>query len=477
VARLVVVSNRVPAPHVKSAAGGLAVALQAALRDSGGVWLGWSGETVDGPAGATHLRQDGAITYATVDINADDFRAFYRRYANQTLWPLFHHRIDLAAFDRDDYAGYHRVNRLFAERLVPLLRDDDMVWVHDYHLIPLAAELRRLGCKLRIGFFLHIPFPAAEILTVLYNHAALIRSLLSYDLIGFQAARDLRLFREYVAHELPDVTLQDGSVSAYGRVTRADVFPIGIEAEQFAALATTTEALKHGRRLRATLGDADLMLSVDRLDYTKGLPEKLRALGCFFETQRQRRQRLRFVQIASPSRSEVPQYKALKDEAEALVGSINGRYAEFDWTPIRFVSRTYSQTVLAGLYRQARVGLVTPLRDGMNLVAMEYVAAQDESDPGVLILSRFAGSAAILDGAVEVNPYDAEGIADAMELALSMPLEERSERWSSMMASMRRHSLTAWRESFAAALQHDPEQHFLGLDLRVEMVRETHILI
>jgi trehalose 6-phosphate synthase len=472
-ARLVVVSNRVPAPHVKSAAGGLAVALESALRDSGGLWFGWSGETVDGPVAPTQLRQDGGITYATVDINADDFRAFYRHYANQTLWPLFHHRIDLASFDHGDYAGYHRVNRLFAERLAPLLRDDDVVWVHDYHLIPLGAELRRSGCKLRIGFFLHIPFPAAEILTVLYNHAPLIRALLCYDLIGFQAARDLRLFRDYVAHELPFATLRDdGTIAVPGHVTRADVFPIGIDTDQFAALATTPEALKHGRRLRATLGNCDVMLSVDRLDYTKGLPEKLKALGCFFEMHPQRRRQTAFVQIAAPSRAEVPQYKALKEQAEAVVGRINARYAEFDWTPVRFVSRTYSQTVLAGLYRQARVAVVTPLRDGMNLVSMEYVASQNESDPGVLVLSRFAGSASILDGAIEVNPYDAEDIADAMELALGIPLEERTRRWTSMMASLRRHSLTAWRTNFLAALECGPEPPAPGLVPSAEVVRE-----
>jgi trehalose 6-phosphate synthase len=452
-ARLIVVSNRVPAPQAKPAAGGLAVALEAALREHGGVWLGWSGETVNGEPGPTQLRRDGNVTHATVDLNADDFRAFYRRYSNQTLWPLFHHRVDLATFDRHDYPGYQRVNRLFAERLMPLLKKGDAVWVHDYHLIPLAEELRRLGCRARIGFFLHIPFPAAEILTILYNHQQLATALLSYDVIGFQAARDLRGFRDYVLHELRDVSVRkDGMIAMAGRVARAEVFPIGIDSDQFAALATGAEAERQGRRLTASARNCDLMLSVDRLDYTKGVPERLKALGRLFENYPARRRQVVVVQVASPSRSEVPQYKELRDQAEAQVGHINGRYAEFDWTPVRFVSRTYSQTVLAGLYRQARVGLVTPLRDGMNLVSMEYVACQDPENPGALVLSRFAGSVGILDGAVVVNPYDIDDMAAVMDRALAMPREERVERWTTMMACIRRYSLTAWRESFLKAL-------------------------
>jgi trehalose 6-phosphate synthase len=417
------------------------------------VWLGWSGETVSGEPGPTDLRQDGNVTYATVDLNADDFRAFYRRYSNQTLWPLFHHRVDLAAFDRSDYAGYQRVNRLFAERLMPLLRKDDAVWVHDYHLIPLAEELRRLGCRARIGFFLHIPFPAAEILNILYNHEQLATALLSYDVIGFQAARDLRAFRDYVLHELRDVRLRnDGGIAIGDRVVRAEAFPIGIDGEQFASLAATPEAIRQGRRLRASARNCDLMLSVDRLDYTKGVPERLKALGRLFEAYPTRRRQVIAVMVASPSRSDVPQYKQLRDQAESEVGHINGRFAEFDWTPVRFVSRTYSQTVLAGLYRQARVGLVTPLRDGMNLVSMEYVASQDPENPGVLVLSRFAGSAGVLNGALAVNPYDIEDMAEAMDRALAMSLSERVERWELMMKGIGRYTLTGWRESFLAAL-------------------------
>lgn len=452
-ARLIVVSNRVPAPQAKPAAGGLAVALQAALREHGGLWLGWSGECVDGVAGPTQLRRDGNVTYATIDLNADDFRAYYRRYSNQTLWPLFHHRVDLATFDHHDYVGYLRVNRLFAERLMPQLRNDDAIWVHDYHLIPLGEELRRLGCRASIGFFLHIPFPAAEILTILYNHEQLATALLSYDVIGFQAARDLRAFRDYVLHELRDVSLRkDGMIASASRVVRADVFPIGIDSEQFARLAATPEAIRQGHRLQVSARNCGVMLSVDRLDYTKGVPERLQALGYLFDNYPTRRRQIIVVQVASPSRSEVPQYKELRDQAEAQVGRINGRFAEFDWTPVRFVSRTYSQAVLAGLYRQARVGLVTPLRDGMNLVSMEYVASQNPDDPGVLVLSRFAGSAGILDGAIFVNPYDIEDMAAAMDRALAMSHSERLERWKTMMVALRRHSLTAWRESFLAVL-------------------------
>ena len=356
-------------------------------------------------------------------------------------------------FDRSAYEHYDSVNRLFAERLMPLLEDGDIVWVQDYHLIPLGEELRRLGCNRRLGFFLHTPFPTPEVLAVLYTHRRLVRALLSYDLIGFQSPIDLQAFHDYVTRILPDGRVEpDGTVSAHGQSVKAGVFPIGIEPSSFAVLATTRDALRYGQRVRESLRHRDLILSVDRLDYSKGLPQRVAGLNYMLEHYPEHRRRVTFMQIASPSRSDVPQYKDIRHELDAAVGQINGRFGRFDWVPVRYINRTYSHSVLAGLYRFARVCLVTPLRDGMNLVAKEFVAAQDPADPGVLVLSKFAGAAHQMEGALIINPYDCLEMGNAVHHGLTMPLEERVERWQTMMDRISRESLTWWRESFIAAL-------------------------
>jgi trehalose 6-phosphate synthase len=453
VSRLVVVSNRVPSAEGKPAAGGLAVAMTSALQKSGGLWFGWSGCAVENPVGPAEFRDQDGITYATVDLSRTSHHGYYEGYANQTLWPLFHYRLDLTVFDRSTFEQYRAVNVLFAERLAPLLDPDDLIWVQDYHLIPLGEELRRLGCRQRIGFFLHTPFPAPEILVTLFNHKRLARALLNYDLIGYQTPDDLKSFRDYVVQELRNGhVFEDGRVGAYDVPTRAGAFPISIDPEAFSALAVSPTAQRYRERVRKSLAESALILSVDRLDYTKGLPERMAAIELLFERYPEHRRRVSFLQIASPSRSEVPQYQAIRQELEGAVGQINGRFAESDWSPVRYVSKTYSQAELCGLYPLARVGLVTPLRDGMNLVAKEFVAAQDPDDPGVLVLSRFAGAAHQMEGATIVNPYDTVDVADAVHQALGMSREERLERWTVMIAGLRRDNLAAWRDGFLAEL-------------------------
>jgi trehalose 6-phosphate synthase len=454
----VVVSNRVPTESAEPAAGGLAVAMEAALQDSGGgLWLGWSGETVDGEPGPIRISKRDGITYATSDLNLKRYQGYYEGYSNQTLWPLFHYRVDLAVFDRADYEHYLGVNKLFAERLMPLLEEGDLVWVQDYHLIPLGEELRRLGCERRIGFFLHTPFPTPEVFSALYNHRRLVRSLLSYDLVGFQSPTDLQSFHDYITRVLPGGRVDpDGTVSAYGQSVVTGVFPIGTEPKFFAELARTRDALRYGQRVKESLRGRELILSVDRLDYSKGLPQRVAGLNSMLERYPEHRRRITFMQIASPSRSEVRQYQEIRHELDAAVGQINGRYGRFDWVPVRYINRTYSHSVLAGLYRFARVCLVTPLRDGMNLVAKEFVAAQDPADPGVLVLSKFAGAAHQMDGALIVNPYDCQAMGNAVHRAIAMPQEERIERWRTMMDRITAESLTWWRDSFISALSTVP---------------------
>ncbi len=451
--RLVVVSNRVALPGVDSA-GGLAVALQAALEETGGLWFGWSGKIDAEQSGKIHEVEQGNIRYVTVDLSKRDHDDYYNGFANRTLWPLLHFRVDLVDYSRVTYAAYRRVNALFAEKLAPLLRDDDLVWVHDYHLIPMAKLLRELGVRCRLGFFLHVPMPSSDLLAALPQHQRLFEGLSSYDLIGFQTGRDLERFQDYVRLFGRGRVIENGILETeHGRRLRAGAFPISIDTGHIASQAAVAVNKPAVRRLAASLSGRALAIGVDRLDYSKGLPERFRAFGCFLRRHPEHRGRLTYLQIAPVSRGEVVEYQQLRGELEQLAGHINGAHAEPDWTPVRYVNRNYPHPSLTGFYRVARVGLVTPLRDGMNLVAKEFVAAQNAEDPGVLVLSTFAGAARELDAALLVNPYDLDGVADAIATAVTMPLEERRERWQAMIALLRAHDVTAWRRSYLEALR------------------------
>lgn len=452
--RLVIVSNRIAkATDKKATVGGLAVALQQTLQEKGGVWFGWSGKI----SSNTHVEPDitkiGAVTYATIDLSRKNYTEYYNGFANRSLWPLFHYRLDLVAFSKQNYQGYLQVNTMFADRLLPLIEPDDLIWVHDYHLIHLGEELRRANVSQPIGFFLHIPFPAMEILTALPSHDALVRALCAYDLIGFQTENDLRAFLDYIIHEAKGRVMDGNRVHAYGRTLRAGVFPIGIDTDVYEEAGAKAAKSATAKRLLKHYADRPLILGVDRLDYSKGLLERFHSFEHFLESYPAYHGKVNLIQIAPPSRSEVPEYKEIRHELEAEAGFINGRFAEFDWLPIAYLSKSFSHEKLAAFYRASRIGLVTPLRDGMNLVAKEYVAVQNPDDPGVLVLSRFAGAARELDGALIINPLDFDAVADAIARGLEMPREERIERWSAMMEKLRTNTLSSWTESFLDALR------------------------
>ena len=455
-ARLVIVSNRVSLPTGRGAAsaGGLAVALREALRRQGGIWFGWSGET--GDPSTVKTMQAGPVTYVTTDLTHQDHALYYTGYANATLWPLLHYRLGLMEYHRQEFDGYWRVNEQFARQLQPILAPDDVIWVHDYHLIPLADALRRLGVTNRIGFFLHTPLPVPEVLSVLPHHERLMRALFCYDLIGVQTETEVRAVQSYVQTIAAGNSAANGAIAAFGHTSRVAAFPIGIETDSFAAMAETAVKGAESRRMRQSLGGRAMLIGVDRLDYSKGIPQRFEAVEGLLSGWLEHRGAITYLQIAPHSRSQVSQYRALRRQIEAAAGRINGKFAEFDWAPIRYVNRSFSRTTLAGFYRLARVGLVTPLRDGMNLVAKEYVAAQDPEDPGVLVLSRFAGAAHELDAALLVNPLDTEDLAANLRRALSMRLDERQERWQALMATIRGNTIHTWRERYLAALQHDP---------------------
>lgn len=452
--RLVVVSNRLADPR-RPAAGGLAVAVGEALATSGGLWFGWSGKTLEGAARGSaelHLQSAGRVTLATMDLAREDVASYYDGYANRVLWPVFHNRLDLAQFDDGHFEGYRRVNRLFAQRLKSLLRDDDVIWVHDYHLIPLAAELRALGCEQRIGFFLHIPLPPPLVLAAIPAHDWLIRSLFAYDLVGLQSELDVEHFARYVQAEASAEPSGADHYRAFGRMVCARAFPIGIDIDEFMALACTPESIATRDTLREQYARRQLLVGVDRLDYSKGLPQRLRAFQRLLHDYPENRQSATLIQVATPTREGVDAYADIRAELEGLAGQINGQYGELDWMPVRYIHRTLARKRLPGLYRAGRVALVTPLRDGMNLVAKEFVASQDPADPGVLVLSRFTGAAEQLREALLVNPYDTAGTAEAVQRALRMPLGERIERHAALLASVRTHDVHWWRSSFLWAL-------------------------
>ena len=453
--RLIVVSNRVSAPIDPSAgsAGGLAMALSAALRQYDGLWFGWSGETVEHFTGEAKIEDRAGVTVALVDLEHQDVDEYYNGYANKTLWPLFHHRVDLTAYERSYGEGYERVNRRFAEVLAPMIEPDDVIWVHDYHLIPMARDLRRLGITNRIGFFLHTPWPAKQLLVTLPHHRRMVESMFAYDLVGFHTREWLDLFTDYVVTEARGDIVGEGGLECFGRVVQTGVFPIGIDVEGFIEAGQSALGLRTYDRMMSSTAFRSLMVGVDRLDYSKGLEERLLGYEQFLADNPEKRSQVLLLQVTPISRDDVDSYQDIRGRLDSLAGRINGAYAEMDFQPIRYLNRTYRRDQLAGIYRAARVGLVTPLRDGMNLVAKEYVAAQNPADPGVLILSRFAGAAEQMGEALLVNPFSREELSDAIKRALEMPLAERIRKWQALMQVVRDTDVGIWRDDFVGALQ------------------------
>ncbi|WP_343347518.1 trehalose-6-phosphate synthase [Sphingomicrobium sp. XHP0239] len=450
--RLVVVSNRVAIPDPqgeKGAQGGLAVALDEALAQSKGLWFGWSGNTASSYTGEVNCTEVGGVTFATVDLGEKQVDEYYNGYANRTLWPLFHYRLGLADFDNAFGKRYEAVNAALAAALAPMIRPDDRIWIHDYHFIPMADELRKLGISNKIGFFLHTPWPPHRLLQALPYHQRLVRTMLAYDLIGFQSDDWRESFLHYCEREL-DANVEGTQLTHEGRSLCCMTFPIGIDADAFADMVKTPEAQATLIRTRDNV-PGKIIVGVDRLDYSKGLIERFEGYRTLLERE-DWHNKVTLLQIAPPSRAQVRAYKEIRGKLDALSGRINGQYARVDWVPIRYVNRGYSREQLAGIFHGSHVGLVTSLRDGMNLVAKEYVAAQDPDDPGVLILSQFTGAAAQMDAALPVNPHAKIDIAKQIDRALTMSRDERVERWQTLFAGLQREDVHWWAREYLSAL-------------------------
>jgi trehalose 6-phosphate synthase len=457
--RLIVVSNRVQPPTSNGAAnqGGLAVALSAALRKSQGIWFGWSGTETANYSGEINFHTSQGVTTATVDLEPQDIEEYYNGYANRTLWPLFHERVDIAEFQRDFEGGYERVNQRFSEALNRLIEPDDLIWIHDYHLIPLGRSLRGQGVTNPMGFFLHTPWPPTRLLLSLPHHRELVESLFAYDVVGFQTQEWLDSFLHYSQHQLGANVGENGSISHKGRTIVAISCPIGIDTTTFRRISTEGPALRKYASMMRSAEGRSMMLGVDRLDYSKGLQERFWGYEKFLKEHPNMEEQVFLLQIAPPSREDVKSYQEIRNQLDSLSGRINGEFASAEWVPIRYVNKGYPRDELAGIYRAARICLVTPLRDGMNLVAKEYVAAQDEEDPGVLILSHFAGAAEQLKSALLVNPHSAEELADAIARALAMEREERVARWRDLYDSIQREDVNWWLDRFIVALTRSRE--------------------
>lgn len=452
--RVVVVSNRVQIPRGGAVqAGGLAVALDGVMGERGGLWFGWSGQISNDTCRTVHTAEVGRVHYATIDLTQAEHDRYYNDFSNSTLWPLLHSMPDSMAFDRRSAQVYREVNQRMAESLAPLLRPGDLVWIHDYHLMAMPAMLRQLGVGQPIGFFLHIPFPAPDLLASVPQASVLVRELLAADLIGLQTNNDVENFIA-AARRLAGATRQPGSTELQfaGRRIRVAAFPVEIDAVEFARTAEAAWRSPATERLRRSLAGQALILGIDRLDPTKGLPQRLHGFRRLLETRSDYRRRVTLLQVAAESRTAVSAYRELRLALDQESGAINSEWGEPDWMPLRLVARGGPRPTMAGYMREARVGLVTPLRDGMNLVAKEYVAAQDPQDPGVLILSRFAGASAQLPAALLVNPHDPDDLADALDRALSMSLAERQGRWRECWDAIESATPASWSRAFLAAL-------------------------
>ena len=463
--RLVIISNRLPIVvkrsdkgySVRPGSGGLVTALAPVLKHRGGLWIGWSGteEGIDLNDMLDKAALDIGYDLKLVDLTALEIENFYHGFANEIIWPLFHDLQSRCNFNPVYWSSYKNVNQKFARVITANTGEDDYIWVHDYHLMRVGSELRKMGIDQRLGFYLHIPFPPLDIFLKLPWRFQILQDMLQYDLIGFQTQRDRSNFQLCIRTLMKGATFKGKgrilTVNAGGRSVRIGNFPIGIDYNEFVRAAETKEVAERAWFIHEDLPKRSLILGIDRLDYTKGITYRLEAYRIALKRFPDLQRKVCFIQIVVPSRAFIPTYNSLKIEIERLVGEINGQFTQSGWIPIHYIFRHLTTEELVAYYRTAEIVLLTPLKDGMNLVAKEYCASNLE-ETGVLILSEFAGAVAQLQkGAIVVNPYVVEGIADAIYKALTMDEEEKRTRMKKLRQSIRRQDIYWWIDSFLKA--------------------------
>jgi trehalose 6-phosphate synthase len=463
--KILIVSNRLPVRiaregkriSIQPGSGGLVTALAPVLRDRGGTWVGWDGDPLGKAPKSLLEKHSTSVGYRLkpIPLLPEEVTEYYHGFSNETLWPLFHDLLGHCHFSRQNWGTYRQVNRKFAETVAAEVGPGDLIWVHDYQLLLVARYLDELGVKARKAFFLHIPFPPWDLFTRLPWRTEIIQSLLTYDLLGFQTERDRRNFIQCVRNCLPTSRVKgpprDQVFDHGGREIRLGAFPISIDYEGFNRLAASDDVAKKAWLIHETLPSRKLILGVDRLDYTKGIPERLEAFEVLLEKYPQVRGRITLVQIAVPSRTDVPEYQLMKENIDRTIGRINGRYTRDGWIPIHYIYRTLPRLELVSYYRTSEIALITPLKDGMNLVAKEYCASCVENR-GVLILSEFAGAAVTLRrGALLVNPYNVEHVADQIFEAYQMTPSDQGRRMSQLRREIRRNNVFRWVDQFFQA--------------------------
>jgi trehalose 6-phosphate synthase len=458
--RLLAISNRLPELRTpedpsdarKRSVGGLVSALEPALSARGGLWLGWSGRTLPGDEpSAVEAAEDTSPPIAWIDLPQRWAERYYNGFCNRSLWPLLHTFPSRVRFHDAEWEAYEAANEAFAEAAMNLVDPGAAIWVHDFHLLLVAGAMRRRGHRGPIGLFLHVPFPGPDLFSMIPWADRLLDQLLEFDLIGLHT----RWFVDNLRHCVSALTparVGDDVIEHRERRVHVAAFPIGIAPEGFREPPEPGMAEEISSLLNA-IAPSRLVVGVDRLDYTKGIPERLRAFSRLIHEHPEWRGKVSLVQVSVPSRADVPDYAEQRRQVENAVGRINGELGEASWVPVRYLYRSYPRNELSQLYRAADVGYVTPLRDGMNLVAKEYVAAQDPEDPGVLLLSRFAGAAFELPSAVLTNPWHEEGMARDLDRALRMSLEERRANHQKLLAAVHRTTATSWAEDFLTALE------------------------
>jgi trehalose 6-phosphate synthase len=463
----VIVSNRLPLSfdkegdqlHVKASSGGLVTALHPLLQEHGGIWVGSAGTEQDPRIHdeLAELSREHHYRYEPLFLSAEEHAGFYEGFSNEIVWPLFHDLQSRCNFEPSYWDFYLSVNQRFAECVATVAKKNSLIWINDYQLMQVALMLRKKMPRVKLAFFLHIPFPPPDIFEKLPWRRQVLEGLLAHNVVGLQTARDQRNFVACLRTFMPHLEVtkfgETRMVREGGRETLVGAFPISIDFEYFEQEADSDQVRRRVTELRQLFGQVTTVLGIDRLDYTKGIPERIRAFGLFLHKYPQYRRRTCLVQIVVPSRETIPGYQQLKSEIERLVTQVNGEYAEPGWVPINYIHRALPRTELLALYRTCRVALVTPLKDGMNLVAKEYCACRLDND-GVLILSEFAGAATELKhGSVQVNPYDQNEVADALATAVSMEPAEQRRRMLRLRNQIRRANLGAWLEAFIGVVE------------------------
>lgn len=444
--RLVIVSNRAPSIDGKSDSGGLVVALKDALKARGGLWIGSAPSTSDEPSPTILMHERPDFDIGLFELEPELQRNYYLGYSNSVLWPAFHGRLDLLDVQADYSKAYRTVAHDIAGMIAKVIHEDDLIWIHDYQLIPLAHELKQRGLNNRMGFFLHIPLPDLQTFKAVPDWQDLSNWFAAYDMIGFQTRRDLANMIDIFRHTLNGELRFNGNIDIRGREISLGCFPISIDVKGFAEMAADKAKSIEPAPLPRLIG-------VDRLDYSKGLPQRLAGYEQFLEDYPDYRGRVSMLQIAPPTRDDVDAYRDIRAELEATTGRINGRFGTVDWVPLQYIHRALPRDELAVLYRYSQVGLVTPLFDGMNLVAKEFVAAQDPEDPGVLLLSQFAGAAEEMKEAIIINPHDPHGLAQAIRTALDMPIAERRKRHAALFERLAENDVSKWSATFLNRLE------------------------